>query len=137
MAVDPAMMAAGMGAPMIPPPLMGAPMAAPMAPPAAPMGGAPPAVEALPGIAALAQQQTIEMLQHEKQMMEISAQIDLIAASAFVDCPICKTEQEITFEQEEVDQVEFLEKTFRCKHCDTLIHAKERINENIEGENGD
>lgn len=67
MAVDPAMMAAGMGAPMIPPP----PMAAPMAPPAAPMGGAPPAVEALPGIAALAQQQTIEMLQHEKQMMEM------------------------------------------------------------------
>ena len=67
MAVDPAMMAAGMGAPMIPPP----PMGAPMAPPAAPMGGAPPAVEALPGIAALAQQQTIEMLQHEKQMMEM------------------------------------------------------------------
>lgn len=67
MAVDPAMMAAGMGAPMIPPP----PMNAPMAPPAAPMGGAPPAVEALPGIAALAQQQTIEMLQHEKQMMEM------------------------------------------------------------------
>ncbi len=71
MAVDPAMMAAGMGAPMLPPPPMGAPMAAPMAPPAAPMGGAPPAVEALPGIAALAQQQTIEMLQHEKQMMEM------------------------------------------------------------------
>lgn len=66
MAVDPAMMAAGMGAPMIPPP----PMAAPMAP-AAPTTGAPPAVEALPGIAALAQQQTIEMLQHEKQMMEM------------------------------------------------------------------
>ena len=66
MAVDPAMMAAGMGAPMIPPP----PMAAPMMPPA-PTTGAPPAVEALPGIAALAQQQTIEMLQHEKQMMEM------------------------------------------------------------------
>lgn len=70
MAVDPAMMAAGMGAPMIPPPPMGAPMAAPMMPPA-PTTGAPPAVEALPGIAALAQQQTIEMLQHEKQMMEM------------------------------------------------------------------
>ena len=67
MAVDPAMMAAGMSAPMIPPPPMNTPMAAP----AAPMGGAPPAVEALPGIAALAQQQTIEMLQHEKQMMEM------------------------------------------------------------------
>ena len=66
MAVDPAMMAAGMGAPMLPPP----PMAAPMMPPA-PTTGAPPAVEALPGIAALAQQQTIEMLQHEKQMMEM------------------------------------------------------------------
>lgn len=66
MAVDPMMMQAGMSAPMIPP----APMAAPMAP-AAPMGAAPPAVEALPGIAALAQQQTIEMLQHEKQMMEM------------------------------------------------------------------
>lgn len=64
MAVDPMMMQAGMGAPMIPP----APMAAPMA---APTTGAPPAVEALPGIAALAQQQTIEMLQHEKQMMEM------------------------------------------------------------------
>lgn len=59
-------MAAGMGAPMVPPP----PMAAPMMPPA-PTTGAPPAVEALPGIAALAQQQTIEMLQHEKQMMEM------------------------------------------------------------------
>lgn len=70
MAVDPTMMAAGMGAPMIPPPPMGAPMAAPMMPPA-PTTGAPPAVEALPGIAALAQQQTIEMLQHEKQMMEM------------------------------------------------------------------
>lgn len=70
MAVDPAMMAAGMGAPMIPPPPMNAPMAAPMMPPA-PTTGAPPAVEALPGIAALAQQQTIEMLQHEKQMMEM------------------------------------------------------------------
>lgn len=70
MAVDPAMMAAGMGAPMIPPPPMGAPMAGPMMPPA-PTTGAPPAVEALPGIAALAQQQTIEMLQHEKQMMEM------------------------------------------------------------------
>lgn len=66
MAVDPAMMAAGMGAPMIPPPPMGAPMMPP-----APTTGAPPAVEALPGIAALAQQQTIEMLQHEKQMMEM------------------------------------------------------------------
>ena len=64
------MMAAGMGAPMIPPPPMGAPMGAPMMPPA-PTTGAPPAVEALPGIAALAQQQTIEMLQHEKQMMEM------------------------------------------------------------------
>jgi alpha-D-ribose 1-methylphosphonate 5-triphosphate diphosphatase PhnM len=63
-AVDPMMMQAGMIAPMIPP----APMAAPMA---APTTGAPPAVEALPGIAALAQQQTIEMLQHEKQMMEM------------------------------------------------------------------
>lgn len=61
MAVDPMMMQAGMGAPMIPPP--------PMAP--APMGAAPPAVEALPGIAALAQQQTMEALQHEKQMMEM------------------------------------------------------------------
>lgn len=70
MAVDSAMMAAGMGAPMIPPPPMGSPMAAPMMPPA-PTTGAPPAVEALPGIAALAQQQTIEMLQHEKQMMEM------------------------------------------------------------------
>lgn len=70
MAVDPAMMAAGMGAPMLPPPPMNAPMAAPMMPPA-PTTGAPPAVEALPGIAALAQQQTIEMLQHEKQMMEM------------------------------------------------------------------
>ena len=66
MAVDPAMMAAGMGAPMLPPPPMGAPMMPP-----APTTGAPPAVEALPGIAALAQQQTIEMLQHEKQMMEM------------------------------------------------------------------
>lgn len=66
MAVDPAMMAAGMGAPMIPPPPMGAPVMPP-----APTTGAPPAVEALPGIAALAQQQTIEMLQHEKQMMEM------------------------------------------------------------------
>lgn len=66
MAVDPAMMAAGMGAPMLPPPPMGASMAPP-----APTTGAPPAVEALPGIAALAQQQTIEMLQHEKQMMEM------------------------------------------------------------------
>lgn len=70
MAVDPAMMAAGMGAPMLPPPPMGAPMGAPMMP-APPTAGAPPAVEALPGIAALAQQQTIEMLQHEKQMMEM------------------------------------------------------------------
>ena len=64
MAVDPMMMQAGMAAPMIPPP----PMAAPMG---APMGAAPPAVEALPGIAALAQEQTIQMLQHEKQMMEM------------------------------------------------------------------
>lgn len=70
MAVDPMMMQAGMGAPMLPPPPMGMPMGAPM-PPAAPAAGAPPAVEALPGIAALAQQQTIEMLQHEKQMMEM------------------------------------------------------------------
>lgn len=61
MAVDPMMMQAGMGAPMIPPP--------PMAP--APMGAAPPAVEALPGIAQLAQEQTIQMLQQEKQMMEM------------------------------------------------------------------
>lgn len=61
MAVDPMMMQGGMGAPMIPPPPM----------PAAPMSAAPPAVEALPGIAQLAQEQTIQMLQHEKQMMEM------------------------------------------------------------------
>lgn len=66
------MMQAGMAAPMIPPAPMGAaPMGAPMAPPMMPQTGAPPAVEALPGIAALAQQQTMEALQHEKQMMEM------------------------------------------------------------------
>jgi len=51
-------------------------MAAPMMPaasmmPAAPMGGAPPAVEALPGIAQLAQEQTMQMLEHERQMAEM------------------------------------------------------------------
>lgn len=63
MAVDPAMMQAGMGAPMLPPP--------PMMPPATPMGMAPPAVEALPGIAQLAQEQTMQMLEHERQMAEM------------------------------------------------------------------
>ena len=66
MAVDPAMMQAGMGAPMIPPPPMGAPMMPP-----APTTGAPPAVEALPGIAQLAQEQTMQMLEHERQMAEM------------------------------------------------------------------
>lgn len=61
MAVDPSMMGAG---PMIPPP--------PMAPPAPTMGAAaPPAVAALPGIAQLAQEQTMQMLEHERQMAEM------------------------------------------------------------------
>lgn len=57
------MMGAG---PMIPPPPMGAPMA-----PSAPGAPVPPAVEALPGMAALAQEQTAMMAEEQRRMMEI------------------------------------------------------------------
>lgn len=66
MAVDPSMMSAG---PMVPPPPM------PAAP--APAGGAsvPPAVAALPGIADLAQQQSLQMAEHQRQMAMMQEQM--------------------------------------------------------------
>lgn len=66
MAVDPSMMGAG---PMVPPPPM------PAAP--APAGGAsvPPAVAALPGIADLAQQQSLQMAEHQRQMAMMQEQM--------------------------------------------------------------
>jgi len=76
MAVDPSMMGAG---PMIPPPPMGAPMAAP--------GGAnvPPAVAAMPGMAQLAQAQSMQMADHQRQMAmmqeEMQKQIMMLIAS--------------------------------------------------------
>lgn len=74
-----------MGAgPMIPPPPMGAPMGAPMAPPA-PGGPVPPAVAALPGMAELAQAQTMQMADHQRQMQmmqdEMQKQIMMLISS--------------------------------------------------------
>jgi len=74
-----------MGAgPMIPPPPMGAPMGMPMAPPA-PGGPVPPAVAALPGMAELAQAQTMQMADHQRQMQamqqEMQNQIMMLIAS--------------------------------------------------------
>ena len=74
-----------MGAgPMIPPPPMGAPMGMPMAPPA-PGGPVPPAVAALPGMAELAQAQTMQMADHQRQMQmmqdEMQKQIMMLIAS--------------------------------------------------------
>ena len=40
-------------------------------PPAAPMGDVPPAVGALPGIAQLAQEQTMQMIEHQRQMEDM------------------------------------------------------------------
>jgi len=78
MAVDPSMMGAG---PMIPPPPMGAPMTPP-----APTGAAvPPAVAAMPGMAQLAQAQTLQMADHQRQMAmmqeEMQKQIMMLIAS--------------------------------------------------------
>lgn len=74
-----------MGAgPMIPPPPMGAPMGMPMAPPA-PGGPVPPAVAALPGMAELAQAQTMQMADHQRQMQmmqdEMQKQIMMLISS--------------------------------------------------------
>lgn len=80
MSVPPNMMGAG---PMIPPPPMGAPMGMPMAPPAG--GPVPPAVAALPGMAELAQAQTMQMADHQRQMQamqdEMQKQIMMLIAS--------------------------------------------------------
>lgn len=57
MAVDPSMMGAP---PMMPP--------APMSAPPAPVGPVPPAVAALPGMSQLAQAQTMQMMDHQRQM---------------------------------------------------------------------
>ena len=76
MSVPPGMMGAG---PMIPPP----PMGAPMAPPAG--GPVPPAVAAMPGMAQLAQAQTMQMADHQKQMQamqdEMQKQIMMLISS--------------------------------------------------------
>lgn len=81
MSVPPNMLGAG---PMIPPPPMGAPMGMPMAPPA-PGGPVPPAVAALPGMAELAQAQTMQMADHQRQMQamqdEMQKQIMMLIAS--------------------------------------------------------
>ena len=71
-----------MGAgPMIPPPPMGAPMGAPPVP----GGMVPPAVAALPGMADLAQAQTMQMADHQRQMQamqdEMQKQIMMLIAS--------------------------------------------------------
>ena len=63
MAVDPSMMGAG---PMIPPP----PAPAPAMP-----SDVPPAVAALPGMANLAQQQTLQMAEHQRQMAMMQEQM--------------------------------------------------------------
>ena len=66
---------------MIPPPPMGAPMGAPPVP----GGMVPPAVAALPGMADLAQAQTMQMADHQRQMQamqdEMQKQIMMLIAS--------------------------------------------------------
>ena len=78
MSVPPNMMGAG---PMIPPPPMGAPMGAPPAP----GGPIAPAVAALPGMADLAQAQTMQLAEHQRQMQvmqdEMQKQIMMLIAS--------------------------------------------------------
>lgn len=66
MAVDPSMMQ--QSAPLSIPP-------APMAAPAAPGGEVPPAVAALPGVAQLAQQQSMQMADHQRQMAMMQEQM--------------------------------------------------------------
>ncbi|CAB4187495.1 hypothetical protein UFOVP1158_26 [uncultured Caudovirales phage] len=77
MSVPPNMMSAG---PAIPPPPMGAPMAPPP-----PGGMVPPAVAALPGVSQLAQAQTMQMMDHQRQMQmmqeEMQKQIMMLVAS--------------------------------------------------------
>lgn len=87
-----------MGAgPMIPPPPMGAPIGAPIGAPmglpmGAPMGAPPapggpiaPAVAVLPGMAELAQAQTMQLAEHQRQMQvmqdEMQNQIMMLIAS--------------------------------------------------------
>lgn len=79
MAVDPMMMGAG---PMIPPP----PVAAA---PVAPMADVPPAVGALPGIAQLAQEQTMQMLEEQRRMedMREKMQRDMMMLIAAMPTP--------------------------------------------------
>ena len=82
MSVPPNMMGAG---PMIPPPPMGAPMGTPMGAPPALGGPIAPAVAALPGMADLAQAQTMQLAEHQRQMQmmqeEMQKQIMMLISS--------------------------------------------------------
>ena len=76
MAVDPSQM----GAPMMAPPMPAAPMS-----PAPDMSSVPPAVAALPGMAQLAQAQSMQMADHQRQMAmmqeEMQKQIMMLIAA--------------------------------------------------------